>query len=94
MLKSSNGEFEKKALSLIPNRNVADSLTSISLIRFPFNSVPSSFLMAFFRSLLFANSKVLESQTSPSLESVKKQTRLIFILARFHGLCSTMYLTN
>ena len=39
-----------------------NSLTSTSLIRFPFNSVPSSFLIAFFRSLLVANSKVLRSQ--------------------------------
>jgi len=64
---------------LILNRNFMDSLTSISLIRFPFNSVPSSFLMAFFRSLLFANSKVLISQTSPSLKSMKKNIENLFL---------------
>ena len=39
------------------------SLTSTSLIRFPFNSVPSSFFITLFKSLLVANSRVLKAMS-------------------------------
>ena len=39
------------------------SLTSTSLIRFPFNSVPSSFFITLFKSLLVANSRVLKEMS-------------------------------
>ena len=67
--------LKTKTPSLTSHGNTMDSLTSTSLMRFPFSSVPSSFLIAFFKSLLVANSKVLRSQKQATLEWKKRTNR-------------------